>query len=183
RAVAEAIQYAHERGVLHRDLKPSNVLLDADGQPHVTDFGLARSSKADARLTATGAVIGTPSYMPPEQASADRGRLGPPSDGYSLGAVLYELVTSRPPFRAATAYDTLVQVLHAEPAPPRLLNPAVDRDLETIILKCLRKEPAGRYASAGELADDLRAYEEERPIKARRPGAVERTGRWLRQNA
>jgi serine/threonine-protein kinase len=132
--IAGAIAYAHEHGILHRDLKPSNVLIDPLDQPRVTDFGLARPLAAEQGLTASGAVVGTPSYMPPEQASADRGKLGPTSDVYSLGALLYELVTGRPPFRAATQLDTLLQVLNEEPAPPRLLNPQVDRDLETAVI-------------------------------------------------
>jgi hypothetical protein len=177
--VAAAVEYAHQRGILHRDLKPANILLDADDRPRVTDFGLARQMQADRGLTATGAVVGTPSYMPPEQAAGKRD-LGPAADIYALGAVLYELVTGRPPFRAATPLDTLLQVMGAEPAPPRLLNPAVNRDLETIILKCLRKDPAKRYARAADLAADLRAFQEGRPIQARRPGPGERLARWLK---
>jgi outer membrane protein assembly factor BamB len=179
--VADAIHYAHNQGVLHRDIKPSNVLIDSFDQPRVTDFGLARSLSSDKGLTATGAVVGTPSYMPPEQASADRGQMGPHSDVYSLGALLYELVTGRPPFRAATPLDTLMQVLTTDPAAPRLLNAAVDRDLETIVLKCLAKEPARRYPSAQELSDDLQAFLDGKPIKARPPSLPERLGIWLKQ--
>jgi outer membrane protein assembly factor BamB/tRNA A-37 threonylcarbamoyl transferase component Bud32 len=176
--VAAAIHYAHQKGVLHRDLKPSNILVDAFDQPRVTDFGLAKRL-GDKGLTATGAVLGTPSYMPPEQAAGDLSKIGPASDVYSLGAVLYELVTGRPPFQAATALDVLRQVLETEPAPPRLLNPGIDRDLETVILKCLAKQPGRRYAGAQDLADDLAAYREGRPIKARRPGWVRRALRWM----
>jgi outer membrane protein assembly factor BamB/tRNA A-37 threonylcarbamoyl transferase component Bud32 len=182
RIVAEAIQNAHQRGVLHRDLKPSNVLIDSFDQPRVTDFGLAKRIEGEAGLTASGAVLGTPSYMPPEQASANRAEMGPASDVYSLGAVLYELVTGRPPFRAATTLDTLLQVLETEAAAPRLLNAGISRDLETIILKCLAKEPGRRYATAQALADDIRAFEEGRPITARRPGLPERSWRWLRRH-
>jgi tRNA A-37 threonylcarbamoyl transferase component Bud32/outer membrane protein assembly factor BamB len=178
---ARAIHYAHERGVLHRDLKPGNILLDRDDQPRITDFGLARSINRDQRLTATGAIVGTPSYMPPEQASGRAGQVGPASDTYSLGAVLYELVTGRPPFQAATPLDTLLQVLETEPAAPRLLNRGISRDLETVILKCLHKDPARRYASAQDLADDLGALREGRPVKARRPSLPERVGLWLQR--
>jgi outer membrane protein assembly factor BamB/tRNA A-37 threonylcarbamoyl transferase component Bud32 len=179
--VAEAIHYAHQQGVLHRDLKPANVLIDPFAQPRVTDFGLAKRLGQAGGQTITGAIVGTPSYMPPEQAAGERDKLGPASDVYSLGAVLYELVTGRPPFRAANLMDTLRQVLEAEPAPPRLLNPSVSRDLETIILKCLAKQPGRRYASAEELANDLKAFREGRPIQARRAGWAERALRWLRK--
>src|SRR5262249_3405310 len=137
-AVARAIHHAHLQGVLHRDLKPSNILLDAADQPHVADFGLAKQLSADQRQPRTRAVLGTPSYMAPERGSG-RKDLGPAWDVYGLGPLLYELVAGRPPFRAETALDTLLQVLEREPEPPRSLNPAVDRDLEIICLKCLQK--------------------------------------------
>lgn len=180
--IADAIHYAHEKGVLHRDLKPSNVLIDANDQPRITDFGLARRVAARSQLTVTGDIMGTPSYMPPEQAAARHGEAGPPSDVYSLGAILYELVTGRAPFRAETAFDTLWQVMHAVPVAPRLLNPRVDRDLETICLKCLQKEPARRYSSARALADDLRRYLNGEPIRARPTGALHHLWRWCRRN-
>ena len=146
--VAEAIEYAHRRGVIHRDLKPANVLIDQSGNPRVTDFGLAKRLQADSGLTGSGQIMGTPSYMPPEQAGGHRGGVGPATDVYALGATLYALITGRPPFQAATAMDTVIQVVAEEPVPPRRLNPAIPRDLETIILKCLEKEPPKRYDSA-----------------------------------
>ncbi len=144
--VAEAIEYAHQRGVIHRDLKPGNILLDRNGNPRVTDFGLAKRLQADSGLTGSGQIMGTPSYMPPEQAGSHRGEVGPAADVYALGATLYALVTGRPPFQAATAMDTVLMVVSDEPVPPRRLNAGIPRDLETICLKCLQKEPGQRYA-------------------------------------
>lgn len=169
RDVARAIQYAHERGVVHRDLKPANVLVDSDGRTHVTDFGLAKRVYDDraASLTATGAILGTPSYMAPEQAAGGRGEVGPMSDVYSLGALLYALVTGRPPFQGPSPVDTLLMVLEQDPVPPRLLNRQVNRDIEMIALRCLQKPPDLRYTSAGELASDLQAFLEGEPVSAR----------------
>ena len=155
RSVSEAVAFAHQHGVIHRDLKPANVLLDPDGHPRVTDFGLAKRVAGDSNLTATGQVLGTPSYMSPEQAAGKTALVGPLSDVYSVGAILYELLTGKPPFRAATPVDTLIQVLDNQPVSPRLLNPQVPHDLEIICLKCLEKEPPHRYESAQELTDDL----------------------------
>jgi tetratricopeptide (TPR) repeat protein/tRNA A-37 threonylcarbamoyl transferase component Bud32 len=179
---ALAVAYAHEHGVIHRDLKPSNILLDAQGQPRVTDFGLAKRVEADSELTASGAVIGTPSYMPPEQAAGRIDQVGPLADIYSLGATLYCLLTGRPPFQAAHAVETLKQVIEHEPVSPRQLNGAVGRDLETICLKCLQKEPARRYCTAAQLAEDLARYLDGRPITARPISLTARFVRWCRRN-
>jgi serine/threonine-protein kinase len=164
--VSEAIQYAHRRGVLHRDLKPSNIMVDADGKTHVTDFGLAKRFTHDHDITQTGAILGTPAYMAPEQASGGRGSTGVHTDIYALGAILYFMVTGRPPFSAATPVDTVLLVLDQEVTPPRVLNARIDRDLEMIILKCLQKPVDLRYRSAQQLADDLRAYLNNEPVSA-----------------
>ncbi len=179
--VAEAIECAHRRGVIHRDLKPANILLDAEGRPRVTDFGLAKRVQADGGLTGSGQVMGTPSYMPPEQAGGKRGEVGPAADVYALGATLYCMVTGRPPFQAATAMETVLQVIGEEPVPPRRLNAAVPRDVETICLKCLQKDPYRRYASAQAVAEDLQAWLGGRPIAARPVGALERAGLFVRR--
>lgn len=165
--VASAIHYAHTQGVIHRDLKPANVLIDAAGEPHVTDFGLAKQLDGAESLTRSGAVLGTPAYMAPELASGDRGSIGPACDVYSLGTILYALLTGRPPFQGPSPVDTVLMVLEQDPLPPRLLNRKLDRDLEMIVLKCLQKPPELRYPSAAALADDLAAYLHDEPISAR----------------
>ncbi|MBW3539141.1 MAG: serine/threonine-protein kinase, partial [Planctomycetes bacterium] len=180
--IASAVEYAHRRGVIHRDLKPANILLDDDGQPKITDFGLAKIAGEESGLTMSGQIVGTPSYMPPEQASGDMTRVTAISDVYSLGALLYYLLCGRPPFRAATVVDTLKQVLEREPVSPRQLNHAVDTDLETICLKCLAKEPSRRYQSAAELVEDLNRFLAGVPVLARPVGRVERAWRWCRRN-
>ena len=179
--ICDAMAYAHERGVIHRDLKPANVLIDSNGQPKVTDFGLAKKTETDSGLTGTGQILGTPAYMPPEQASGHTD-IGPLADVYSLGAILYCLLTGRPPFQAASPMDTLLQVLNQEPVSPRTLNPDIPVDLDTICLKCLNKESGKRYSSTVELAADLRRFLVGEPITARRVGMLEKSAKWIRRN-
>src|SRR5438552_2161644 len=160
--------YAHERGIVHRDLKPANVLLTSDGQPKITDFGLAKRLESDASQTRSGTLMGTPNYMAPEQARGLVHEVGPLADVYALGVILYEMLVGRTPFLGASILDTLQQVRNQEPVPPSRLQPKVPRDLETICLKCLEKEPNKRYASAESLAEDLRRFRAGEPILARR---------------
>src|SRR5438477_1209399 len=172
--IAEAIHYAHQQGILHRDLKPSNVLVDASDQPRITDFGLAKRLDGDASITVTGQMLGSPNFMPPEQASSQRGKVGRHSDVYGLGAILYYLLTARPPFQAESFEGVINQVLNAEPLSPRLLNASVPSDLDTICVKCLQKEPARGYQSAQELADELDRCLRDKPIHARPVTRAER---------
>ncbi len=182
RQMAEAIHCAHQQGILHRDLKPSNILIDQQDQVHITDFGLAMRVEGDQGLTQTGQILGTPSYMPPEQAQGKRGLIGPASDVYALGAILYECLTGRPPFRAESVVATIEQVIHAEAASPRTLNTAIPRDLETICLKCLEKEPHRRYCTGQLLAEDLGRYLRGEPILARPARVLERNVKWVRRH-
>jgi tRNA A-37 threonylcarbamoyl transferase component Bud32 len=180
-AVADALHYAHEKGVVHRDVKPSNVMIGADGRPSVMDFGLAKRDAGEVTMTVEGQVLGTPAYMSPEQAAGESHKVDGRSDVYSLGVILYQLLTGELPFRGTTRM-LLHQVLHDEPRPPRRLNDSIPRDLETICLKAMAKEPGRRYGTAGELADDLRSFLAGQPIKARPPGRVRRAWRWCRGN-
>ncbi len=178
---AEAVAHAHARGILHRDLKPANILVDDQGRPHLTDFGLAKKVEADVELTQSGAILGTPAFMSPEQASGRRGAVTTASDVYGLGAVLYSLLTGRAPFGGDSVVETIDAVRHRAPEPPRQLNAALPRDLETICLRCLEKDPRRRYPTAQALADDLRAWLDSRPIAARRVGPAERAWLWCRR--
>jgi tRNA A-37 threonylcarbamoyl transferase component Bud32 len=180
--IAEAIHFAHQRGTLHRDLKPQNVLIDAADQPRITDFGLAKIMKDDSQLTQSGVIMGSPSYMPPEQAASRHGDIGPASDVYSLGAMLYELLTGRPPFRGATAMATLREVLESEPTAPRRLKADIPPDLETICLKCLEKSPTARYPTARALAEELDRFLKGEPIQARPASAVRKVVSWARRH-
>lgn len=179
--VARAVEHSHQQGIIHRDLKPSNILLDSDGRPYVTDFGLAKVFAAGSEMTATGVIAGTPSYMAPEQALGRRADVGPASDVYSLGAILYELLTGVPPFRADSPLDTLMEVLSGDPAMPRTVNPHIPRGLELICLKCLAKEPAERYSSAAALADDLDRLARGEPLMVRPPTVAQRFWSWTRR--
>ena len=177
--IAQAVHHAHKQGIVHRDLKPSNVLIDLEDLPHVTDFGLAKRLGADSAKTRSGAVLGTPSYMAPEQAEGRLKEIGPATDVFSLGAILYELIVGRPPFRGDTPLETILQVVNNDPAPPSSVSPAVDHDLETICLKCLEKDPTLRYLGADQLAADLQRYLEGESIEARSFNVLDRLTRML----
>src|SRR5436189_4716116 len=180
--VARTVHYAHEHGILHRDIKPGNILLDAKGEPLLTDFGLARLVEAESTITRTREALGTPSYMAPEQAAGEQRKLSNATDVYGLGAVLYQLLTDHPPFAGGTTYETIKLVLDTEPRQPRLLNPKIDRDLSTICLKCLEKDPKRRYPSALALAEDLERWLKHEPIRARHTGVFARGTKWVRRN-
>jgi tRNA A-37 threonylcarbamoyl transferase component Bud32 len=180
-AVAEAVYHAHMRGILHRDLKPANILIDSEGHPHVTDFGLAKWVEGDVEMTQSGAILGTPAYMSPEQAYGRRGTITTATDVYGLGAILYALLSGRAPFGGDSVLDTIDAVRTKAPEPPTKLNVKIPRDLETICLKCLEKDPRRRYASAQALVDDLHAWLDLRPIAARRVGLAERAWLWCKR--
>src|SRR5205807_311791 len=180
--VARTVHYAHEHGILHRDIKPGNILLDVKGEPHLTDFGLARLVETESSVTQTLDVIGTPSYMAPEQAVGNNAAVSSVTDVYGLGAVLYQLLTGHPPFAGGTTYETIKLLLDAEPRQPRLLNPKVDRDLSIICLKCLEKDPQRRYSSALALAEDLERWLKHEPIRAKPSGFFMHGRKWLWRN-
>jgi serine/threonine protein kinase/tetratricopeptide (TPR) repeat protein len=180
--VARTVHYAHEHNILHRDIKPGNILLDQEGEPHLTDFGLARLVETESTITRTMEVLGTPSYMAPEQAVGNNAAITSATDVYGLGAVFYQLLTGHPPFAGGTTFETVRLVLDTEPRKPRLLSPKIDRDLNTICLKCLEKDPRRRYASALALAEDLERWLKHEPIRARRTGLVTRGRKWVRRN-
>jgi TolB-like protein/predicted Ser/Thr protein kinase len=180
--VARTVHYAHEHGILHRDIKPGNILLDAKGEPHLTDFGLARLVESESSVTQTLDVLGTPSYMAPEQAVGNNAAVSSATDVYGLGAVFYQLLTGQPPFAGGATYETIKLLLDTEPRQPRLLNPKIDRDLSTICLKCLEKDPKRRYSSALALAEDLERWLKHEPIAARRVGPLVRGRKWVRRN-
>jgi serine/threonine protein kinase/Tfp pilus assembly protein PilF len=180
--VAHTVHYAHEHGILHRDIKPGNILLDGKGEPMLTDFGLARLVEAESTITRTLEVMGTPSCMAPEQAAGNNAKLTSATDVYGLGAVFYQLLTGHPPFAGGTTYETIKLLLDTEPRPPRLLNPKIDRDLSTICLKCIEKDPKRRYSSALALAEDLEHWLKHEPIQARRTGVFTRSRKWVRRN-
>jgi eukaryotic-like serine/threonine-protein kinase len=180
--IARTVQFAHEHGILHRDIKPGNILLDKNGEPHLTDFGLARLIEQESTITNSFEVLGTPSYMPPEQAMGQAKELTPAADVYSLGAVFYHMLTGEPPFAGGTTYETIRLVLEAEPRNPRTRNAKIDVDLATICLKCLEKDQTRRYQTAAALADDIERWLRHEPIHARRIGVFSRAGKWVRRN-
>src|SRR5437879_5490118 len=180
--VARTVHYAHEHGILHRDIKPGNILLDQKGEPHLTDFGLACLVETESTVTRTMEVLGTPSYMAPEQAVGNNAAVSSVTDVYGLGVVLYQLLTGHPPFAGGTTYETIKLLLDTEPRQPRLWNPKIDRDLNTVCLKCLEKDPRRRYSSALALAEDLERWLRHEPILARRTGIFARGRKWIRRN-
>src|SRR5258707_6642784 len=179
--LARTVHHAHEHGILHRDIKPGNILLDTKGEPHLTDFGLARLIEAESTVTRTREVLGTPSYMAPEQAAGETTKLGKATDVYGLGAVLYQLLTNHPPFAGGTTYETIRLLLNTEPRKPRALNPKIDRELSTICLKCLEKDPKRRYSSALALAEDLEHWLKHEPIRAKPSGFLTHGRKWVRR--